>query len=60
MTSIDGVSFADAWTERLEARFGEHTVAFLGKRLLIQNKLATGRTKDRLDVELLAEGDSEG
>jgi hypothetical protein len=57
MTSIDGVTFTDAWGERLEARFGEHTVSFLGKRLLIENKLATGRTKDRLDVELLMEGD---
>ena len=59
MTSIDGVTFEDAWGERLEARFGEHTVGFLGRRLLIENKLATGRTKDRLDVELLREGDDE-
>jgi hypothetical protein len=57
MTSIDGVAFADAWNERLEAPFGEHSVAFLGRRLLIENKLATGRTKDRLDVELLREGE---
>jgi hypothetical protein len=57
MTSIDGVAFDDAWAERLEAPFGEQTVAFLGRRLLIENKLATGRTKDRLDVELLREGD---
>ena len=52
MTSIDGVAFADAWAERLDARFGEQTVAFLGKRLLIENKLATGRAKDRLDVRI--------
>jgi len=57
MTSIDGVTFADAWAERLEARFGDHAVAFLGRRLLIENKLCTGRTKDRLDVELLLEGE---
>jgi hypothetical protein len=55
--AIDGVTFAEAWDERLEARFGEQTVAFFGKRLLIENKLATGRAKDRLDVELLREGD---
>jgi hypothetical protein len=57
MTSIDGVTFGDAWAERLEAPFGEHTVAFLGRRHLIENKLATGRVKDRLDVELLREGE---
>jgi hypothetical protein len=60
MTSIDGVAFGDAWAERLEAPFGAQTVAFLGRRLLIENKLATGRTKDRLDVELLREGEGGG
>ncbi len=60
MTSIDGVAFADGWAERLEAPFGAQTVGFLGRRLLIENKLCTGRTKDRLDVELLREGDDAG
>jgi hypothetical protein len=59
MTSIDGVAFEDAWAERLEAPFGDQTVGFLGRRLLIENKLASGRTKDRLDVELLREGEAE-
>lgn len=45
----------DFW---IEAEFGEHRVPFLGRRHLIENKLATGRTKDRLDVELLNEGTS--
>jgi hypothetical protein len=58
MTSIDGVDFSEAWADRLEADFGEHAVPFLSRRHLIENKLATGRTKDRLDVELLIEGDS--
>jgi hypothetical protein len=58
MTSIDGVIFEEAWAERVEAQFGEHAVLFLSRRHLIENKLATGRTKDRLDVELLNEGDS--
>jgi hypothetical protein len=57
MTSIDGVVFAEAWAERLDAPFGEHSVGFLGRRQLVANKLATGRTKDRLDVELLREGE---
>jgi hypothetical protein len=57
MTSIDGVAFDDAWSERLEASFGTHVVSFLGRDALIRNKLATGRVKDRLDVELLREGE---
>jgi hypothetical protein len=56
MTSIDGVQFDEAWDERIEAPFGRHAVAFLGRRSLVKNKLATGRVKDRLDVELLEEG----
>jgi len=28
MTSIDGVTFPQAWAERLEAPFGEHKVGF--------------------------------
>jgi hypothetical protein len=53
-----GIGFEEAWAERVEAQFGEHAVLFLSRRHLIENKLATGRTKDRLDVELLNEGDS--
>jgi hypothetical protein len=56
MTSIDGVEFNEAWDERIEAPFGQQSVGFLGRRLLVKNKLATGRVKDRLDVELLDEG----
>lgn len=58
MTSIDGVEFGEAWNERIEAPFGRHAVAFLGRRLLVKNKLATGRVKDRLDIALLEEGES--
>lgn len=59
MTSIDGVEFSEAWDDRLEATFGGYTVAFLGRHCLVKNKLATGRTKDRLDVELLEEGETD-
>lgn len=56
MTSIDGVSFEDAWAGRLTAKFGEHEVGFLGYDQLIANKQASGRAKDLLDIELLREG----
>jgi hypothetical protein len=55
MTSITGVSFADAWKSRLPGRMGEHRVSFLGRDALIRNKRASGRTKDLLDLELLNE-----
>ena len=58
MTSIAGVDFDEAWRGRLEARFGEHEVSFLGRNELIRNKRAAGRPKDLLDVALLEEGAS--
>lgn len=56
MTSIDGVSFDEAWTGRLTARFGAHEVAFLGRDAFRKNKLAAGRAKDLADLALLDEG----
>jgi hypothetical protein len=55
MTSISGVSFAQAWSGRVESTFGTHRAAFLGVRELIANKLAAARPKDLLDIELLKE-----
>jgi hypothetical protein len=55
MTSITGVAFRDAWKGKVVARFGEREVPFLGLEMLVKNKLASGRTKDLLDVELLRE-----
>ena len=55
MTSITGVSFREAWKGRVVAHFGEHDVPFLGLTELVVNKLASGRLKDQLDVELLRE-----
>jgi hypothetical protein len=49
---IDGVSFRSAWTHRVHVGEGLYT---LSRADLIRNKLATGRTKDALDVELLKE-----
>ncbi len=58
MTSIDGVQFDEAWTGRLTAQLGTHTVGFLGRAELIKNKRASGRPKDLLDIELLTEDQS--
>lgn len=56
MTSIDGVTFEEAWRGRLVGRMGEHEVPFLGLEELRRNKRASGRPKDLLDLELLSEG----
>lgn len=53
LTSIDGVGFGDAWSERAMTRYGESAVPVLGRRQLIANKRATGRAQDLLDAEVL-------
>lgn len=58
MTSITGVTFADAWRTRKAGKMGTHHVFFLGKDALIRNKRASGRVKDLLDIELLQEGNA--
>lgn len=57
MTSIRGVDFATAWEDRVETDFGPTRVCVIGRTTLVANKLPSGRTKDRLDVELLTEGE---
>ena len=53
LTQLSGVSFAEAVQDRLVADHGRHAIPFIGREALIRNKLATGRPKDLLDVELL-------
>ena len=53
LTSITGVSFAEAWAGRVRAPFGPVEVDVIGRQAFIRNKRATGRTKDLGDVESL-------
>lgn len=55
LTSITGVEFEDAWAERVTHEVEGLAVPFLGRAALIRNKRATGRTKDRADLEALGE-----
>lgn len=55
MTSISGVSFAEAWRGRARVRIGRRLVGFLGKKQLLKNKASAGRPKDLLDLALLEE-----
>ena len=53
LTSISGVSFADAWRGRVAAILDELPVFMLGFKELIANKTAAGRAKDSADVAQL-------
>ncbi len=53
VTSIDAVSFEQAWATRVATRYGGVPVSFIGKAELIANKKATGRLQDLADVESL-------
>ena len=45
----------EALDGRIEGRYGDMPVNYLGRDQFIANKLATGRTRDLADVELLSE-----
>jgi hypothetical protein len=55
LTTIDGVKFDEAWTDRLHADFGGQPTSVLSRRHLIVNKKASGRLQDLADVESLGE-----
>lgn len=53
MTSIDGVRFAEAWEAREITRYGDQEVPVISRAHLIQNKRASGRPQDLIDLEIL-------
>ncbi len=56
LTSLTGLpDFDEAWAERSEHTVRSTEVPFLGRRSLVANKRATGRTKDLADLEALGE-----
>ena len=52
-THIDGVSFADAWSNRVSTTFGDQSIWIIGCAELIRNKAATARPQDLLDLATL-------
>jgi hypothetical protein len=60
LTSIDGVSFDEAWAGRVEADLGEIRANFIGLDTLIKNKQSTGRAQDQADLENLGSGKEPG
>jgi hypothetical protein len=56
LTHIDGVTFDEAWAQRVPATFGTVPTQVLSRTLLIQNKRASGRLQDLADIERLERG----
>ena len=53
LTGISGVTFDEAWPQRLEATVAGLNLPFLGRASLVKNKRAAGRPKDLLDADEL-------
>jgi hypothetical protein len=55
MTSLTGVSWDEAYAGRVQGKYGDVTVYFLGRKQLAANKRAQGHFKDLADLEALGE-----
>ena len=53
MTSVKGLEFEEAWENRVEGRYGNETVFYLGRAELMRNKELVARPQDRTDLEWL-------
>lgn len=53
ITSIAGVTFDEAWGNRVTGNYGDEQVFFIGLEELIKSKEMTGRKQDAVDVEVL-------
>jgi len=51
LTQLTGLSFSDAWANRLKRPFGGIEADFIGMDDFIANKRAVGRAKDLADIE---------
>lgn len=57
LMSIKGVTFDEAWANRVESDIGRTQAFFISKSDLIKSKRATGRPQDLIDAELLVLSD---
>jgi len=53
LTSVSGVNFAEAWSRKVDSKYGDQTVHFIGKQDLIASKKGAGRKRDLLDLDEL-------
>lgn len=57
LTSIDGLEFDEAWTDRGQVAIEGLEVPVLSREHLIRNKRASGRLQDLADVERLEQNE---
>jgi hypothetical protein len=55
VTSLTGVSLEEAASGRIEGKYGDVPVYYIGRQQFISNKRALGRKKDFADLEALGE-----
>jgi len=56
LSGISGLTFEEAWPNRVEIIIGDLAVPVLGRADFVKNKQATGRDKDLADLKLLPPG----
>jgi len=57
LTSIDGVSFSEAWPDRQTSMLGEVPVFVISRHHLIANKKSSARPQDIADINELETSD---
>jgi hypothetical protein len=55
LTSITGVRFEEAWSDRIVHEIDGLAIPFIGRAAFVKNKRATRRAKDLADLEALGE-----
>jgi len=55
ITSLTGVSWEDACAGRIQGKYGDITVYYIGRKQFISNKRAVARKQDLADLEALGE-----
>jgi hypothetical protein len=55
ISSLSGITFHEAYKNKIETKFGNTSANFISKEMLIKNKTALGRKKDLSDLEMLGE-----
>jgi hypothetical protein len=55
ITSLSGVSWEQAYSNRMEGKYGKVCVSYIGREQFITNKRAVGRKRDLADLEALGE-----
>ena len=57
LMGIPGITFEEAWKNRMEVEFDNLLVPFMSRENLITAKRASGRPQDLIDADLLAQVD---